>query len=107
MSAILPASAIALFEETVNPIWPEMADVAVANLTPIPPSDFAGGATPTATWQAQAFETIDAFKGRITADLKANGTLTGNRPGALVQIYSRGGFWVRNVVGAANLPPVA
>lgn len=104
----LPACASAQFEETINPVWPNMADIAVASLTPISPVEFEGGATPaSATWQAVAGETREAFKARILADLIANSTISGiTPPGALVQIYSRGAFFERNAIGAL-LPVVA
>ncbi len=100
MSGSMSGTAIALFSRTVNPIWPGLADIAVASMTPIPASAFANGATPTAPYQAEPGERIDDFKARITADLTAAGTLTGHAPGVLVWIYERGGFWERNAIGA-------
>lgn len=102
-----PGTATAQFEIIENPIWIGMADIAVANLGPILAASFAGGVTPTAGWQAQPYENLDGFKARIIADLKANGTLTGIAPGVLVTIYQRGAFWERNIIGKANLQPVA
>ena len=101
----VPGSASASFAVTSNPVWPGMADIAIASLTPIQSIEFRNGATPAAEWSAEPHETELAFRARIVAALKADGSLTGSRPGVHVLVYQRSGFWGRNMLG--KLLPVA
>jgi hypothetical protein len=86
------------FEETEVPRTHNMPDIAVAGLERIHPTTIAHGTIPRADWlawsrwQAQIGENSDAFRRRITDELKAEGV-----SGELVFVYARGAFWIRNV----------
>lgn len=91
------------FMETEIPRNRGMPDIAVAalqqphaNRFPVTLEDW----TAWARWQATPGEHSSAFRDRITTELKTEGV-----SGELVYIYSRGGFWLRNLTG--NLLPIA
>ena len=100
----VPGSAVASFQVNHNPVV-GMADIAVASLVPIEQAEFRHGAIPQARWMARPYETEIAFRARIVADLKSDGSLTGRPPGVHVLIYERGAFWQRNMTGQLLSPP--
>ncbi len=87
------------FEEKINPTS-VMADIAVADyLGAVQPSAFAGGATPTTQWAALPYEDEPSFKQRIAAALIGSGSR-----GVAVTVFSRSGFFQRNLNGTLLSP---